>query len=142
VSEAPGGPRPALRAFRRPWLWVAGWAFGWLLCIVLSLVRPPDLGMDVPDGDKLGHLVAYTLLSAWSVWLFATRRARWAAALALVALGLALEWAQGHLTAHRMMDPRDGVANTLGVLLGQCAAFVGGGRFLQRLDARLPARRG
>jgi VanZ family protein len=129
-----------LRAFHRPRLWLAGWTFGWLLCIVLSLVRPPDLGMDVPDGDKLGHLVAYGLLSAWSVWLFATRRARWAAAVALVALGLALEWAQGHLTAHRMMDPRDGIANTLGVLLGQCAVFVGDGRFLQWLDARLPPR--
>lgn len=142
MSATARGTAAVLRAFRRPRLWLAVWVFGWLLCIVLSLVRPPRLDVDVPDGDKLGHLLAYALLSAWSVWLFATRGARWASALALVALGLALEWAQGHLTAHRMMDPRDAIANTLGVLLGQCAVFVGGGRFLQRLDARLPARAG
>ena len=140
MSAAGRAGGAVVRAFRRPRLWLAIWMFGWLLCIVLSLVRPPDLGVDVPDGDKLGHLLAYALLSAWSVWLFATRRARWASALALVALGLALEWAQGHLTAHRMMDPRDGIANTLGVLLGQCAVFIGDGRALQALDARLPAR--
>ena len=130
-------PGSVLRAFRRPRIWLGPWVFGWLLCIALSLVQPPRLGIEVPDSDKVGHLLAYALLSAWAVWLFAARRARWAAAIALVALGLALEWAQGAFTAYRMMDGRDAVANTLGVLLGQCAVFLRDGRMLQSLDARL-----
>jgi VanZ family protein len=107
-----------LRAFARPRVWLGIWIFGWLLAITLSLVRPPSIGLDVPDSDKLGHLLAYFTLSAWAVMVFATRRAQWLAALALVALGVGMEFAQGAFTDYRMQDPRDALANTVGVLLG------------------------
>ena len=125
-----------LRAFARPRLWLGIWIFGWVLAIALSLLRPPPMGLDVPDSDKLGHLLAYATLSAWAMMLFATRRAWALAAVALVALGVGLEFAQGALTDYRLADPRDAVANTLGVLLG-LSALLGRAQFaLQRLDRR------
>lgn len=129
--------RSAVRPFHRPATWTGIWIFGWLLCIVLSLVRPPDLGLDVPDSDKIGHLLAYGLLSGWATMLFATTRARIAAALALVLLGVAMELAQGALTSYRMMDARDALANTVGVGLGQLLVFTPASKWLLRLDAKL-----
>jgi VanZ family protein len=133
VSEPRVG---ALRTFARPRLWLGVWAFGWVLAIALSLMHPPQLGIDLPDSDKVGHLLAYATLSAWAAMLFATRRARVGAALALVALGIALEFAQGALTDDRLRDPMDALANTLGVVLGS-AVLLGRAQFaLQALDRR------
>jgi hypothetical protein len=133
VSAAPDA---TLRAFRRPRLWLGIWICGWLLAIALSLLRPPPIGLDVPESDKIGHLLAYGTLSAWAAMLFATRRARIAAALGLVALGIGMEFAQGALTDYRMRDPFDALANTIGVALGMLV-LLGRAQFaLQGLDRR------
>lgn len=126
----------ALREFRRPRLWLGIWAFGWLLCVVLSLIHPPQLGVDVPDSDKIGHFLAYALLSAWSVWIFASRRSHLVSAMALVLLGIAMEIAQGLLTDDRMMDVRDAWADAIGVLIGQLCAFGPARSLLQKFEAR------
>jgi VanZ family protein len=126
----------ALRAFARPRVWLGVWIFGWVLAIVLSLIHPPPIDIDLPDGDKVGHLLAYGTLSAWAVMLFATRRAWWLAALALVALGIGMEFAQGAFTTYRMQDPRDAIANTIGVLLGLLVARTWMQGWLQALDRR------
>ena len=128
--------KPALREFRKPWLWLGIWWFGWALCIVLSLIHPPGLPLDIPDGDKLGHFLAYATLSAWSVLLFRTGNARITAALSLVMLGIVLEIGQGYLTQDRLMDARDALANGLGVLAGQMLAFSGWQDLLQRVESR------
>lgn len=125
-----------MRTFRRPVLWLGIWYFGWLLCVALSLVHPPRIDIDVPDGDKIGHLLAYGVLSAWSAWIFASTRARWAAVVALIALGIVLELAQDALTSDRMMDAYDAWADTIGVALGQLAGLGRAAGFLQRLEAR------
>jgi hypothetical protein len=139
VSAAPAAaPRGAtLRAFRRPLPWVGLWIVGWALCVGLSLMHPPDLGIDVPDGDKLGHFLAYGLLAAWAVWLFRGTRAQAVSALGLVSLGIALEFAQGAWTVDRMMDWHDAVADALGVLGGLALARWRAPRFLQWIDARV-----
>jgi VanZ family protein len=126
----------ALRRFDRPGLWLGLWLFGWVLCVVLSLIHPPQLGVDVPDGDKVGHFLAYGLLSAWAVWLFPAWRAQGAAALALVALGVAREFAQGAWTTDRMMDWRDALADAVGVALGLWLARARAPDLLLRLEAR------
>jgi len=113
------------------------WLFGWLLCIALSLIAPPDLPATPPLSDKLGHFLAYGMLAAWAVQLFATRRALVLSLMALIALGIALEIAQGALTVTRMADPRDAFANTLGVLLGGVLAFTPLRNTLAALDRRL-----
>jgi hypothetical protein len=125
-----------LRAFRRPRVWTSLWAVGWMLAIVLSLIHPPRIGIDVPQGDKLGHLLAYGVLSAWAANLFATRRAWWLAALALVALGIGLEFAQGAFTVDRQRDPLDALADAMGVACGMLVLRGRGQRVLQALDER------
>lgn len=136
--SAPANPRSPLRDFRRPVLWVGIWVFGWFLCIVLSLIHPPRIDLDVPDGDKVGHFLAYATLAAWSVMLFARRRAQWTAAVALVLLGIAMELAQGAFTSDRMMDSYDAIADALGVLFGQLLVFTRTRFLLQRFDGNAP----
>jgi VanZ family protein len=129
--------RGALREFNRPGLWLGIWLFGWVLCIVLSLIHPPRIDLEVPDGDKIGHFLAYALLSAWAVLIFATRRSHWQAALSLVLLGIAMELAQGALTDDRMMDPMDALADAVGVLFGQLLSLGAAQTLLQRFESRL-----
>ena len=133
--------RTDLREFRRPWLWLGAWGVGWLLCIGLSLMPPPPMPVDMalPEGDKLGHFLAYALLAAWAVWIFSGARSQRRAALALCALGVGLELAQAGFTADRMMDSRDGIADVLGVLAGWWLASRRAA-LLQRLDRFLFAR--
>ena len=108
-----------------------------MLCIVLSLITPPQIDLDIPDGDKLGHFLAYGTLSAWAVSIFSTRRARLIAGALLVLLGVSMELAQGEFTVDRMMDARDAIANTVGVVFGQLLSLARAQSWLQRLDARL-----
>jgi VanZ family protein len=124
-----------MRDFRRPRLWLGVWIFGFALCIALSLLPPIELGAP-SDSDKLGHLLAYFILSAWAVSLFHSRRAQLLAALSLFALGLSMELAQAQLTTTRLGDPLDAVANTLGILAGLALSFTPAASFLQRLDHR------
>ena len=136
TSDAATTHTGALRAFARPKLWFGIWVFGWALAIVLSLIPPPPIGIDVRNSDKLGHLLAYATLSAWAVMIFVRPRHWLAAALALVALGVGMEFLQGLLTQWRMRDSRDAIANTLGVGLGLLVAFTPMQRWLQGLDRR------
>jgi hypothetical protein len=139
VSAGPAAsPRGAtLRAFHRPLPWLGLWIVGWALCIGLSLTHPTGLGIDVPEGDKIEHFLAYGLLAAWAVWLFRGTRAQAVSALGLVSLGIALEFAQGAWTVDRMMDWHDGVADAVGVLAGLGLARWLAPGFLQWVDARL-----
>jgi hypothetical protein len=130
--------RAELREFHRPGLWLGIWFFGWLLCVVLSLMHPPDLGVSVPEGDKFGHVFAYALLAAWACWIFARSRAHWRAAWALVALGLAMELAQGAFTRDRMMDGWDLLADAIGVGVGAWLARRSP-TLLMRLESRVRA---
>lgn len=121
--------------FRHPWLW---WGLGWAgigLLLWLSLAPLPAAPIRVPSGDKIGHLLAYTLIAWWFVQLWPRPRVL---ALLLVALGMAIEGLQS-LTDHRHADPLDVLANALGVLLGLLLGYPAAGRLLARLDRRLPA---
>jgi VanZ family protein len=126
-----------LRDFRRPRLWLGLWCAAIAAVIVASLVPPPE--MDVPRGfDKLEHLLGYLLLAAGAVLLFTRRATQLRAGLGLVALGVALEFAQAGLTQTRTADPADALANASGVALGLLLSFSPLARSLQWLDRRLP----
>jgi len=128
-----------LRDFRRPWLWLGIWIFGWALCIALSLLPPIPLG-GPEDSDKLGHFLAYFTLSAWAVQIFRTRRAQLVAAFALILLGVGMELGQATLTTTRLGDPRDVLANTLGVLTGLALSFTPLATALHRIDQKIKKR--
>ncbi|GAB3512148.1 VanZ family protein [Pseudoxanthomonas daejeonensis] len=112
-----------LKRFRRPWLWLGLWSFAVLLVIVFSLTPPPPV--ELPrHGDKLEHLLAYALLAAAAVQVFAHGRYLLSVAAGLVLMGIALELAQGALTSTRMADPADALANGVGVGLGMLTALT------------------
>src|SRR5690606_3451787 len=96
-----------LKPLRHPSAWLALWWLAVVLVFVACLVPAPELP-SVPRGfDKLEYFLAFFLLAASAVQLYATRRALWYAALGLLALGIAIELAQYAFTASRSMDPRD-----------------------------------
>jgi VanZ family protein len=98
-----------------------GW-FGLVLLLYLSLTpRPPDIPME--QGDKFGHALAYALLMFWWAQLFIATRARLRLAAGLLALGIALEYAQGW-TGWRTFDYFDMLADAIGIMLGWLAAAI------------------
>jgi VanZ family protein len=133
----PGLPaQSAMRPFSRPAVWLGAWWGLVAVVVVLSLVSPPDLPSTPAGSDKLGHVLAYAALMAGAVQLFARRRHHWRAAGGLVALGVLLEVLQGGLTADRMQDPWDAVANTVGVLAGWLTVATPMRDWLSRFDSR------
>jgi VanZ family protein len=126
-----------MRAFVKPKLWLGIWIFGWLLCIVLSVITPPDIHLDVENSDKIGHFLAYGTLSAWAVMMFQQKRAWIVSAIGLICLGIVMEFVQGYYTTNRMMDWHDALANTVGVGLGLCVCLLPMRLCLQQLDKKL-----
>lgn len=104
---------------------IAGYwkAAGWMLVlaiIALSLTpAPPHL--NVEQGDKLGHLAAYGLVTLWFAQLYAGLRQRTWLVVGMVALGIALEYAQ-RATGYRSFEVADMIADALGVAIGWLAA--------------------
>ncbi len=126
----------ALKPLRHSCWWLGLWALAIAAVIVASLVPASDLPQ-VPDGgDKLEHFLAYFLLAAAAVQLFATRAMLLGSGVALVILGIALEIAQGVFTSTRQMDPHDALANTLGVLGGMAIALTPMRDWLLRMQRR------
>ena len=96
----------------------AGWA--WAAAIVWLSLTPAPPPIDVSHGDKAGHFFAYAGL----MFLFAQLYARRVLfALGFIAMGVALEFAQG-ATGYRSFDLLDMMANALGVLAGWGAALI------------------
>lgn len=122
-----------LKPLRRPRLWLLLWCGAVLAVIVVCLVPPPQLSLP-QNSDKVEHFLAYFVLAASAVQLFATRRALCAVALGLVLIGVGIEWAQGALTATRVADPRDVLANTCGVLAGMLVVLTPLRDLLSRLE--------
>ena len=132
--------RPAfgrsLKPFKRPWLWSALWMLAIAVVVFASLVPASDLP-SVPVSDKVEHFLAYALLSASAVQLFA-RRLSWAfVCVLLVLMGIGLEHLQAQMGLGRMLDRNDALANTLGVLAGLATALTPLRDLLLRIDRAL-----
>jgi VanZ family protein len=137
VSPETGAPQrssPAAR-LRRGWF-AAGLALV-AAVIVLSLVPLPE--PPVEHGDKAEHLATYAFLMLWFAQLGAGGQRGVAAAGALIALGVGIEFLQD-LTPYRKMDPVDMVANAVGVALGWLAAPPRTPNVLDRLVRRVAGR--
>jgi VanZ family protein len=124
-----------LKPLRHARWWLGLWCVALLGVIAVCLIPPPPLALP-PNSDKLEHFLAYFVLAACAVQLFATRRVLGAVALGLVLMGIGIEWAQGALTATRMADPMDALANTSGVVAGMLTALTPLRDLLLRLQPR------
>lgn len=130
--------RPLLRAFHRPGLWCTLGLLAIAVVVVASLLPADELPSTGFSGaDKIGHFLAYAVLSTYATMLLERRRPQALAAIALIGMGIGLEFAQGAMNAARMADTADALANALGVLAGLAAGSTRFARLLQRLDARL-----
>jgi len=125
------------REFIKPTLW---WALGLLLVLLIcvaSLVRVPQLEVDLPRyADKWQHVVAYFAVMGWFSQLIARKSLLFKAALAFFTMGVVLEFLQG-LTGYRSLDVFDVAANSTGILLGLVIAFTPLTVLIQWLDRRL-----
>lgn len=113
-------------------------AAGWLgvgLIIYLSLTpSPPQI--DVENGDKFGHLAAYGLVTLWFAQHYTGLRQRIWLVLGMVALGIAMEYAQ-RATGYRTFDVNDMLADAFGAALGWAAAPPRLPNFLEWTKKRL-----
>ena len=104
---------------------IAGYwkAAGWMLVLVIITVSlmpaPPDLGVD--QGDKIGHFAAYGLTTLWFAQIYTARPERIRLVIGMVALGIALEYAQ-RATGYRSFEIADMLADATGVAIGWLAA--------------------
>ena len=96
-------------------LLAGGWAYAAAIVFLSLTPKPPDPGFE--HGDKLGHLLAYGLLMFWFCYLYRYRYTQLAYGIGWIALGIALEFAQG-ATGTRSFEVADMAADSLGVLLG------------------------
>ena len=101
--------------YRRIWL-LLGW--GMVVSVVVMSLIPVEV--DLGEGrDKLAHALAYGGLSFWFGMIFGGRALQLGIAVALAAMGVALEFLQG-LTDYRSFEVADMVANAVGAGLGWC----------------------
>lgn len=114
-------------------LWLAiGWAL--VLTVVYLSLTPQPVSIPVEQGDKVGHLAAYAVLMLWFAQLYSPAQRRFMLAVALVALGIGLEFAQ-LLTETRTFEIADMLADGAGVVIGWLAAPPRTINFLIRVEA-------
>jgi VanZ family protein len=104
-------------------LWYALGVAMTVYIIVMCLVP----ARDVPNlhiSDKIEHAAAFAGLSCWFGGLLPQRRYGWLA-LALFALGAAIEIAQGMMGIGRSPDVRDLMADTWGIAFGLTLCALG-----------------
>ncbi len=95
--------------------------------------------MGVMSRDKLVHLSVYAILMGWFAQIYRYHLTRLLLALALIILGVGIEFWQG-TTPTRQFDPYDMVANSCGVVLAWALSYTTFGTLLQRLDQWMAAR--
>jgi VanZ family protein len=105
----------ATSGLRRAWIAI-GWV-GVIAVVVLALIpSPPDL-LPADQADKAEHMLAFGSLMFWFAQVYLSLRARLATAGLLMALGVAIEFAQGQ-TAYRSFEYADMGADCAGIVVG------------------------
>ena len=96
---------------------------GWVLVMVVIYLSLTPVPLDIPvaESDKAGHVIAYAALMLWFSQLYCELPRRSFLALTLVALGIALEFAQRE-TGYRTFEIADMLADSIGVAAGWLVA--------------------
>lgn len=137
MSAHPSPVSPPL-AFRP--LWLAVGAMFVALVVFLSLTPDPLPPAEVGAFD-VGHGAAYAWLAFWFGQLYRRPGQRAGVALALIALGVLLEFGQ-RWTGYRTFSHADMRDDAVGVLFGLALVATPLARLLPAMDARLARRRG
>lgn len=124
---------PAALAHRRLWLALG---FALVAAVIASSLAPPGPSMPMVGFDKLAHAAAYLVLMLWFAGLNPRRAWAWLA-LALLAMGVAIEFAQGAMHMHRTAEARDVLADAAGIGLGAMLAAAGAAAWPYRLETWL-----
>lgn len=105
--------------YRRFWI-----AIGWALVgavIYLSVGHVTITPENIPESDKVGHVIAYGTLMFWFMQIAKQPQKRVAIAVLLVLLGVGLEFVQAHIP-YRDFEVADMVADAIGVAIGWLVA--------------------
>lgn len=106
--------------FRYAWLFGGLCLVGLVLYLTLSPLRPNAIML---YNDKMSHGIAFMALMAWFSGIFEMRFAVWIA-LALLCLGISIEFIQAQLT-YRSAELADGLADVVGIGAGWVLAIAG-----------------
>ena len=92
---------------------------GWILVVLVIYLSLAPISMDLKmeQGDKISHVLTYLVLMSWFANLYETPISRMCLAVGFLALGIALEFAQG-LVGYRSFEVADMGADAVGVVLG------------------------
>ena len=123
MSASPRRFGRSFKPFKRPWLWAGLWILA-IACVVVGSLLPSSDLPSVKVNDKVEHFVAYAVLSAGAVQLFARRLSWGFVCVLLVLMGIGLELLQAQMGLGRMLDRNDALANTIGVLIGLATALT------------------
>jgi VanZ family protein len=104
----------------RPLLLTLGWAVVALIIYLSLTPHPPSI--NVEQGDKLGHALAYATAMFWFAQLYVRSAVRLRYAIGFILLGVALEFIQAHVG--RDFEVADMAADAVGVALGWAGALV------------------
>ncbi len=118
---------------RRIWLALGA---GWVATVMyLSLMPHPPEPMDFLYADKLEHALAYGFMMLWFCQVYQQHVPRLLVGGLLVALGVGIEYLQ-RMTAYRVFDYADMLANGAGVLLSVIFIGMGLGRIGIMLETK------
>ena len=117
---------------RRRWL---GLGFLFVAFVIFESLSPRAIDAGIAAGIKSGHVIAYGWLMLWYAQAYPGARARIGIALALVLMGVALEFAQG-MTGYRSFAYADMRDNALGVAIGLALAWTPVGNVLRAVDRK------
>lgn len=119
-------------------IWLTlGWV--WIAFIIYLSLRPEPVGDDGPWTDKLHHVFAYLMLMLWFAQLYQAFRKKLWVALGLVAMGIAIEFAQEQ-TGYRQFELLDMFAGGFGVLCGLLLSLTPLGHGLRLVERVLSFR--
>jgi len=108
---------------RLKWLWLA---IGFILIAAIVVLSITDIPVEIIPfdlQDKILHLLAYGCLMGWFAQIYRHDLTRLLLALALVAMGIGIEFLQA-MTPTRQFEILDMIANTSGVMLAWALAYT------------------
>lgn len=120
--------------------WLAGGFALIALTVYWSLAAAP-IGLPQSECDKCGHIVVYGVLMGWFAGLIRLKNL-WLLAVALMALGICLEFLQ-QATGPRLYELLDIAANATGIVAAWLVAWLGAAQWAGWVEGKfVRAQRG